>query len=182
MDEAVLHSDSGELDPGHIEQVTSLFLFPVVHAGLTGVFFLDRVRQQFSDGIPFSKYRCNVIAVYFCLFLREPAGIVSRLYSQSKRPAGYPIHAGLSCEPEGLSPDGGLLYATGRKLSLTGEPWHLSCHGGKTPANQLSLKRPCAPMARSPAQGALPLRLRVRGDRDRRLCADRGRWCDLCRR
>ena len=75
MDEAVLHSDPGELDPGRIERVTSLSFFPVVHAGLTGVFFLDRVRQQLGDGIPFSKYRCNVIAVYFCLFLREPAGI-----------------------------------------------------------------------------------------------------------
>ena len=75
MDEAVLHSDSGELDPGRIEQVTSLCFFPVVHAGLTGVFFLDRVRQQLGDGVSFSEYRCNVIAVYFCLFLREPAGI-----------------------------------------------------------------------------------------------------------
>ena len=75
MDEAVLHSDSGELDPGRIEQVTSLCFFPVVHAGFTGVFFLDRLRQQFSNGVPFSEYRGNVIAVYFCLFLREPAGI-----------------------------------------------------------------------------------------------------------
>ena len=75
MDEAVLHSAPGELDPGLRKQVTSLCFFPVVHAGLTGVFFLDRVRQQLGDGVPFSKYRCNVIAVYFCLFLREPAGI-----------------------------------------------------------------------------------------------------------
>ena len=76
MDEVVLHRTSGELDPGALEQVTSLFLFPVVHAGLTGVFFLDRVRQQFSDGVPFSEYRCNVVAVYFfCWFLCAPAGI-----------------------------------------------------------------------------------------------------------
>ena len=75
MDEAVLHIHSGELDPGPGKQVTSLFLFPVVHAGLTGVFFFDSVRQQLGDGVPFSEYRGNVIAVYFCLFLREPAGI-----------------------------------------------------------------------------------------------------------
>ena len=76
MDEAVLHSDPGELDPGRIEQVTSLSFFPVVHAGLTGVFFLDRVRQQFGDGVSFSEYRGNVVAVYFfCWFLCAPAGI-----------------------------------------------------------------------------------------------------------
>ena len=142
MDEAVLHSDSGELDPGRIEQVTSLCFFPVVHAGLTGVFFLDRVRQQLGDGVPFSEYRGNVIAVYFCLFLREPAGIVSRLYSQSKRPAGYPIHAGLSCEPEGLSPDGGLFYSTDVEPHQTGEPRGPLPSGGKTSAKSLFLYAP----------------------------------------
>ena len=76
MDEAVLHIHSGELDPGPGKQVTSLFLFPVVHAGLTGVFFLDRVRQQFGDGIFFSECRGYVLAVYFfCWFLCAPAGI-----------------------------------------------------------------------------------------------------------
>ena len=76
MDEAVLHIHSGELDPGPGKQVTSLFLFPVVHAGLTDVFFLDRVRQQLGDGISFSEYRGNVVAVYFfCWFLCAPAGI-----------------------------------------------------------------------------------------------------------
>ena len=82
MDEAILHSAPGELDPGLRKQVTSLFLFPVVHAGLTGVFFLDRVRQQFSDGVSFSEYRCNVVAVCFCLLVPVCAcwHIVSRLY------------------------------------------------------------------------------------------------------
>ena len=37
MDEAVLHRNPGELDPGALEQVTCLFLFPVVHADFTGV-------------------------------------------------------------------------------------------------------------------------------------------------
>ena len=31
-----------------------------------------------------------------------------------------------------------------RKPHQTGEPWHLSCHGGKTPANLLSLVCPRA--------------------------------------
>lgn len=76
MDEAVLHSAPGELDPGLRKQVTSLCFFPVVHAGLTGVFFFERVRQQFCDGVPFSEYRGNVVAVYFfCWFLCAPAGI-----------------------------------------------------------------------------------------------------------
>ena len=76
MDEAILHSSPGELDPGLREQVTSLFLFPVVHAGLTGVFFFDSVRQQLGDGVSFSEYRGNVVAVYFfCWFLCAPAGI-----------------------------------------------------------------------------------------------------------
>ena len=82
MDEAVLHSDSGELDLGRIEQVTSLCFFPVVHAGLTDVFFLDHLRQQFSNGVPFSEYRGNVIAVYFFLLVPVCAcwHIVSWLY------------------------------------------------------------------------------------------------------
>ena len=82
MDEAVLHIHSGELDPGPGKQVTSLFLFPVEQAGLTGVFFLDRVRQQFGDGVSFSEYRGNVVAVYFFLLVPVCAcwHIVSRLY------------------------------------------------------------------------------------------------------
>ena len=31
-------------------------------------------------------------------------------------------------------PNGGLRYTSGREPHQTGEPWHLSCHGGKTPA------------------------------------------------
>ena len=83
MDEAILHRTTGELDPGAFEQVTSLFLFPVVHAGLTGVFFLDRVRQQLGDGISFSECRGYVLAVYFFLLVPVCAcwHIVSRLYS-----------------------------------------------------------------------------------------------------
>ena len=39
----------------------------------------------------------------------------------------------------------------------TGEPWHPSCHGGKTPANLQVPLRPCAPAARSPgSRGSAP--------------------------
>ena len=100
--------------------------------------------------------------------------------SQRKRPKGFPNHVSLWREPEGLSPDGGLRSTTNRKLNQTreprdlpssgglyrppgrkyyqtGEPWHLSCHGGKTPAKPHVSLHPCAPMARSPGSGALPL-------------------------
>ena len=101
MDEAVLHRTTGELDPGAFEQVTSLFLFPVVHAGLTGVFFLDRVRQQFRDGVSFSECRGYVLAVYFfsvgsCVRLlayRVPAIFLTQ------KPAWFQIHAGFFSEP-----------------------------------------------------------------------------------
>ena len=62
-------------------------------------------------------------------------------------------------EPRGLSPSGGSFTAN-RHVSLRPcaqsaqsgvkgyyplrEPWHLSCHGGKTPANLLSLEYPRA--------------------------------------
>ena len=39
----------------------------------------------------------------------------------------------------------------------TGEPWHLSRHGGKTPANPHVPLRPCAAMPRSPGCRALAL-------------------------
>ena len=39
----------------------------------------------------------------------------------------------------------------------TGEPWHLSCHGGKTPTKPHVALRPCAPKARSPgSRGTAP--------------------------
>ena len=42
------------------------------------------------------------------------------------------------------------------KSHQTGEPWHLSCHGGKTPANLLSLEYPRALWARCGVQGVTP--------------------------
>ncbi len=65
-------------------------------------------------------------------------------------------------EPEGLSPDGGLHTPINRKSHQTREPWHLSCHGGKTPAKPYVSLRPCAPTplraygAQSGVQGVTP--------------------------
>jgi len=71
-------------------------------------------------------------------------------------PARNQIHAGIFCEPEGLSPDGGLIYSTNRKPHQTGEPGGLSPSGGKTPANLLSLEYPRAHRARCGVQGFSP--------------------------
>ena len=80
------------------------------------------------------------------------------IFSQHKRPAGNQIHAGLCCEPEGLSPDGGLSYPTSTKPHQTGEPWHLSCHGGKIPAKPHVLRMLPRPMGAVWGAGGHPLR------------------------
>ena len=54
---------------------------------------------------------------------------------------------GPCCEPKGLSPDGGLYRPTSGNPHQTGEPWHPSCHGGKTPA------KPHVPLCPLPAFG-----------------------------
>ena len=60
-------------------------------------------------------------------------------------------------EPRGLPPSGGLLLPTGRELHQTGEPWHLSCHGGNFTARPHIPRAPCAPKARSPgSRGSAP--------------------------
>ena len=55
-------------------------------------------------------------------------------------------------------PNGGLYYTSNMELHQTGEPWHLSCHGGKTPANLLFHERPLRALrARSPGcRGTAP--------------------------
>ena len=143
MDEAVLHSDSGELDPGRIEQVTSLCFFPVVHAGLTGVLFLERVRQPFGDCVAFSEYRGKVISVYFFVLVcvRLLAYRVPAIFLTQK-PAWFRIYADFLCEPEGLSPDGGLFYSTDVEPHQTGEPRGPLPSGGKTSAKSLFLYAP----------------------------------------
>ena len=78
------------------------------------------------------------------------------IFLQHKRPAWFHIHAGLYCEPEVLSPDGGLSYPTSTELHQTREPWHLSCHGGNSAAKQLSFQWPRALWARSGVQGHCP--------------------------
>ena len=132
------------MDPGAFEQVTSLFLFPVVHAGLTGVFFLDRVRQQLGDGVSFSEYRGNVVAVFFfCWFLCAPAGISCPGYiPKAKGRRDILSTLAFLCEPEGLSPDGGLFYSTDVEPHQTGEPRGPLPSGGKTSAKSLFLYAP----------------------------------------
>ena len=80
----------------------------------------------------------------------------SWIFWQHKMPARNQIHAGIFCEPEGLSPDSGLFYSTNRKPHQTGEPGGLSPSGGKTPANLLSLQYPRAHRARCGVQGFSP--------------------------
>ena len=77
-------------------------------------------------------------------------------FLQRKRPAGFHIHAGLFCEPRGLSPNGGLCYSINMKPHQTGEPWHLSCHGGKTRPACFSSSSP-APYGRGVGCRALAL-------------------------
>ena len=77
------------------------------------------------------------------------------LFLQYKRAAEF-LSTLPFCEPEGLSPDGGLFYSTNRKLHQTGEPRGLSPSGGKTPANLLSLQYPRAHRARCGVQGFSP--------------------------
>ena len=48
----------------------------------------------------------------------------------------------------GPLPSGGLCHPISGKSHQTGEPWHLLCRGGKTPANRLPLERPRALWAR----------------------------------
>ena len=71
---------------------------------------------------------------------------------------GFPNHVGHLREPEGLLPDGGLYRPIGRKPRQTGEPWHPSCHGGKTPAKSHVPLCPCAHSAQFGIKGHCPLR------------------------
>ena len=91
------------------------------------------------------------------------------IFLQHKRPAWFHIHAGLYCEPEVLSPDGGLSYPTSTELHQTREPWHLSCHGGNSAAKQLSFQWPRALWARCGVQGGERKRVPSGHNRRRRL-------------
>ena len=58
---------------------------------------------------------------------------------------------------------------TGGKSHQTREPWHLSCQGGNSAANRLSLKRPRAHRARCGVQGGERKRASCGCNRRRRL-------------
>ena len=54
-------------------------------------------------------------------------------------------------------PNGGLYRPTDGVPHRTGEPWHPSCHGGKTQINRHVSLYPCEPKARSPgSRGTTP--------------------------
>ena len=75
-------------------------------------------------------------------------------------PLLFPNFAGKLHQPRELRgplPSGDLFRPISEETHQTGEPWHPSCPGGKTPANMLSLNPPGAPAARSPGLRALPL-------------------------
>ena len=77
--------------------------------------------------------------------------------SQRKRPPEFQNYIGLLCEPRGLLPSDGLYTPINRKSHQTGEPWHLSCHGGKTPANSHVPPTPLRAIgAQSGVQGVTP--------------------------
>ena len=52
--------------------------------------------------------------------------------------------------------DDGLFYSTIEEPHQTGEPWHPSCHGGKTPAKPNVFLRPCANSTQSGVKGHCP--------------------------
>ena len=58
---------------------------------------------------------------------------------------------------------------TGGKSHQTREPWHLSCQGGNSATNRLSLKRPRAHRARCGVQGGERKRVSSGHNRRRRL-------------
>ena len=78
----------------------------------------------------------------------HPLEALFRFYCFPVRLTGtIQIHAGLYRKLRGPSPNDGLCYASSREPHQTGEPWHLSCHGGKTPA------KPHVPLCPLPAFG-----------------------------
>ena len=60
----------------------------------------------------------------------------------TQKPAWFRIYADFLCEPEGLSPDGGLFYSTDVEPHQTGEPRGPLPSGGKTSAKSLFLYAP----------------------------------------
>ena len=60
-------------------------------------------------------------------------------FCDAKCQRGFETTLAFLCEPEGLSPDGGLSYSANTKLHQTGEPRGPLPSGGKTQAKSLFL-------------------------------------------
>ena len=80
----------------------------------------------------------------------------SWIFLKRKKPTFFRKLTGPCCEPKGLSPDGGLYRPASGNPHQTGEPWHPSCHGGKTPAKPNVFLRPCANSTQSGVKGHCP--------------------------
>ena len=91
---------------------------------------------------------------------RAVAPIVPRRYLRSQAAClPTPLRAHGAQSERGSAPDVGLFYSTIEEPHQTGEPRGLSPSGGKTPAKPHVSLHPCAPRARSPGSGVLPLKL-----------------------
>ena len=78
MDEAILCSCPGELDPGSGTQILSLCFIYVVHAGLSGVFFFQSIRKKLGNSISFSVGTYHMVAVNDCSVLSSCASHTHR--------------------------------------------------------------------------------------------------------
>ena len=105
-----------------------------VGAGRTQMAVLGMLRCGL-DGFAAQKNRL-VFLTRLAMHILGPCQLgcfdVDWIFLQHKRPAWFHIHAGLYCEPEGLSPEGVLSYPTSTKPHQTREPRGLSPSGGKT--------------------------------------------------
>lgn len=77
MDEAILCSCPGELDPGPGTQILSL-CFYAAHAGLSGVFFFQGIRKKLGNSISFSVGTYHMVAVNDCSVLSSCASHTHR--------------------------------------------------------------------------------------------------------
>ena len=130
-----------------------------VGAGRTQMAVLGMLRCGL-DGFAAQKNRL-VFLTRLAMHILGPCQLgcfdVDWIFLQHKRPAWFHIHAGLYCEPEGLSPEGVLSYPTSTKPHRTREPRGLSPSGGSFTAKLHVSLRPCAPQARSPGcRGTTP--------------------------
>ena len=84
-----------------------------------------------------------LLSIFFCWFLCAPAGISCPGYiPKAKGRRDILSTLAFLCEPEGLSPDGGLFYSTDVEPHQTGEPRGPLLSGGKTSAKSLFLYAP----------------------------------------